>query len=108
MYRLLARKPEGKRPLGKPRCRWVDNINTDLGEIGWDDAWSATRPTNCFTTHRHTYAVWKLLFLCLVDDQVKEDETGGVRSTNVEKGTHIRCHESNITHIHMQYGNYYS
>jgi hypothetical protein len=26
--------PEGKRPLGKPRHRWVDNIKTDLGEIG--------------------------------------------------------------------------
>jgi hypothetical protein len=28
-------KPEGKRPLGKPRCRWVDNIKMDLREIGW-------------------------------------------------------------------------
>jgi hypothetical protein len=28
-------KPEGKRPLGKPRRRWVDNINMDLEEIGW-------------------------------------------------------------------------
>jgi hypothetical protein len=26
---------EGKRPLGRPRCRWVDNINMDLREIGW-------------------------------------------------------------------------
>jgi hypothetical protein len=31
-----ARKPEGKRPLGRPRRRWVDNIKIDLGEIGWD------------------------------------------------------------------------
>jgi hypothetical protein len=30
-YRLLVGKPEGKRPLGKPRCRWVDNIKMDLG-----------------------------------------------------------------------------
>jgi hypothetical protein len=29
-------KPEGKRPLGRPRCRWVDNIKMDLREIGWD------------------------------------------------------------------------
>jgi hypothetical protein len=29
-------KPEGKRPLGRPRCRWVDNIKTDIREIGWD------------------------------------------------------------------------
>jgi hypothetical protein len=28
-------KPEGKRPLGRPRCRWVDNIMMDLLEIGW-------------------------------------------------------------------------
>jgi hypothetical protein len=28
-------KPEGKRPLGKPRRRWVDNIKMDLLEIGW-------------------------------------------------------------------------
>jgi hypothetical protein len=27
--------PGGKRPLGRPRCRWVDNIKTDLGEIEW-------------------------------------------------------------------------
>jgi hypothetical protein len=30
-------KPEGKRPLGRPRYRWVDNIKIDLREIGWDD-----------------------------------------------------------------------
>jgi hypothetical protein len=35
-YRILVGKPEGKRPLGRPRRRWVDNIKTDLGEIGWD------------------------------------------------------------------------
>jgi hypothetical protein len=29
-------KPEGKRPLGRPTRRWVDNIKMDLGEIGWD------------------------------------------------------------------------
>jgi hypothetical protein len=27
---------EGKRPQGRPKCRWVDNIKIDLGEIGWD------------------------------------------------------------------------
>jgi hypothetical protein len=36
-YRLLMGKPEGKRPLGRPRRRWVDNIRIDLGEVGWDD-----------------------------------------------------------------------
>jgi hypothetical protein len=30
-----ARKTKGKRPLGRPRCRWVDNIKMELGEIGW-------------------------------------------------------------------------
>jgi hypothetical protein len=35
-YRILVVKPEGKRPLGRPRRRWVDNIRLDLGEIGWD------------------------------------------------------------------------
>jgi hypothetical protein len=34
-YRLLVGKPEGQRPLGIPRRRWVDNIRMDLGEIGW-------------------------------------------------------------------------
>jgi hypothetical protein len=36
-YRLLVEKPEGKRPLGRPRHKWVDNIRMDLGEVGWDD-----------------------------------------------------------------------
>jgi hypothetical protein len=35
MYRLLLGKPEGKRQLGKPRHRWVDNINMDLVGLGW-------------------------------------------------------------------------
>jgi hypothetical protein len=35
-YRILVGKPEGKRPLGRPRRRWVDNLKMDLGEIGWD------------------------------------------------------------------------
>jgi hypothetical protein len=34
-YRLLVRKPKGKRPLGRPRRRWVDNIRMDLGEVRW-------------------------------------------------------------------------
>jgi hypothetical protein len=35
-YRILVGKPEGKRPLGRPRHRWVDNIKMDLREIRWD------------------------------------------------------------------------
>jgi hypothetical protein len=34
-YRLLVGKPDGKRPLGRPRRRWVDNIKMDLLEIDW-------------------------------------------------------------------------
>jgi hypothetical protein len=34
-YRTLVGKPEGKRPLGRPRCRWMDNIKIDLRVIGW-------------------------------------------------------------------------
>jgi hypothetical protein len=35
-YRILVGKPEGRRPLGRPRRRSVDNIKMDLREIGWD------------------------------------------------------------------------
>jgi hypothetical protein len=35
-YRILVGKPEGKRPVGRPRRRWVDNIKMVLREIGWD------------------------------------------------------------------------
>jgi hypothetical protein len=34
---ILVGKPEGKRPLGRPTRRWVDNIKMDLREIGWTD-----------------------------------------------------------------------
>jgi hypothetical protein len=34
-YRYLVGKPEGKRPLGRPRRRWVGNIRMVLGEVGW-------------------------------------------------------------------------
>jgi len=34
MYRVLVGKPEGRRPLGRPRRRWVDNIGMDLQEVG--------------------------------------------------------------------------
>ena len=33
VYRVLVGKPEGRRPLGRPRCRWVANIRTDLQEV---------------------------------------------------------------------------
>jgi hypothetical protein len=37
-YRVLVGKPEGKRPLGRPRHRWEDNIKLDIREIGIDGA----------------------------------------------------------------------
>jgi hypothetical protein len=36
-YRLLVGEPEGRRPLGRPRRRWLDNIRMDLVEMGWGD-----------------------------------------------------------------------
>jgi hypothetical protein len=36
IYRVLVRRPEGKRPLGRPRHKWEDNIKMDLREIGND------------------------------------------------------------------------
>jgi hypothetical protein len=35
-HRILVGKPEGKRPLGRQRCRWVDYIEMDLREVGWN------------------------------------------------------------------------
>ena len=35
-YRVLVGKSEGKRSLGRPRCRWEDNIKMDLREVGYD------------------------------------------------------------------------
>jgi hypothetical protein len=34
-YRILVGKPQGKRPVGRPRSRWMDNIKINLIEIGW-------------------------------------------------------------------------
>jgi hypothetical protein len=40
VYRFLVRKPEGKKPLGKPRCQWGDNIKLDIQEVGcWGMDW---------------------------------------------------------------------
>jgi hypothetical protein len=36
-YKILVGNPEGNRPLGRPRRRWVDNSKMNLREIGWDD-----------------------------------------------------------------------
>jgi len=36
VFRVMVGKPEGKRPLGRPRRRWEDNIKMDLQEVGWE------------------------------------------------------------------------
>jgi hypothetical protein len=36
MYIVLVKKPEEKRRLGRPRCRWEDNLKVDLKVIGWE------------------------------------------------------------------------
>jgi hypothetical protein len=36
VYRVLVGKPEGKRPQGRPRLRWGDNIKKDLKGVGWE------------------------------------------------------------------------
>jgi hypothetical protein len=36
VYRVLVGKPGGKRPLGRPRCKWENNIKMDLQEVGGD------------------------------------------------------------------------
>jgi hypothetical protein len=41
VYRVLIRKPEGKRPLGRPTLSWEDNINMDLQEVGCE-AWTGS------------------------------------------------------------------
>ena len=40
VYRVLVGKPEGKRPMGSPTHRWVDNIRTDLQEVGYGLDWA--------------------------------------------------------------------
>jgi hypothetical protein len=40
VYRVLVGKPEGKRPLERPKRRWNDGIKMDLREIGWGGVWS--------------------------------------------------------------------
>jgi hypothetical protein len=68
-------KPEGKRPVGRPRHRWVDNINMDLRDIGWDggdwidivqdrDQWRAL--VNTVSNLRVPYNAGKFLSGCTI------------------------------------------
>jgi hypothetical protein len=38
-YRILVGRPEGRRPLGRPRHKWEDNMKMDLQEVGWGMDW---------------------------------------------------------------------
>ena len=52
LYRVLVGKPEGKRPLGRPSCRWFDNIRMDLQMVGcgyMDWIWLAQDMDRCRT-----------------------------------------------------------
>jgi hypothetical protein len=55
-YRIFVGNPERKRPLGRPRRRWVDNIKMDLREIGWDgvDWIDVTQDTDKWRTFVNT------------------------------------------------------
>jgi hypothetical protein len=52
VYRVLVGKPEGKRPFGRPRCRWEDNIKMDLQEVGWG-IWTGSSWLRIGTGGRH-------------------------------------------------------
>jgi hypothetical protein len=41
-YRLLVGNAEGRKPLGRPRYRWLDNTRMDLVEVGWGDDWACS------------------------------------------------------------------
>jgi hypothetical protein len=67
VYKILVRKPEGKRPLGRPRLRWEDNIRMDPREIGWEgvdwihmvqdkDLWLT--PVSLIMNHRVFHKRW--------------------------------------------------
>jgi hypothetical protein len=76
-YRILVGNPKGKRPLGRPRRRWVDNIKMDLSEIGWDgmdwiglaqdrDKWRALVYT-VMNQVSHPYKInRKIIVLCII------------------------------------------
>jgi hypothetical protein len=54
-YRILVGKPGSKRPLGRPRHRWADNIEMDLREIGWDGMYwiDLAQDRDQWRTHEH-------------------------------------------------------
>jgi hypothetical protein len=57
VYRLLVGKPERKRPLGRPRCRWIDNIKMDLLEMGVSGAPMSNMILHCPCINRRPYCI---------------------------------------------------
>jgi hypothetical protein len=67
MYRSLAGKPEGKRPLGRPICRWRDNIGLDWSGSGREQVESSCELGNepsgsikCWETTKWLHNLWPL------------------------------------------------
>jgi hypothetical protein len=65
VYRVLVGRPEAKRPLGRPRRRWKDNIKLDLREIGIDGAkcvWLAPVADSCEHGNEHSFSIKQDIF----------------------------------------------
>jgi hypothetical protein len=90
-YRLLVRKPEGKRPLGRPRRGWVDNIRMNLGEVGWVDVdWiGLAQDTDKWRTLVNSVMNLRDLYSSPSIIRIKEDEIGRVCSTIRGEEEHV-------------------
>jgi hypothetical protein len=84
---FLVGKPEGRRPLGRPRCRWEDNIRMDLGEIGWggmdwidlaQDRDQRRALVNTVMNLRVPYSVGKFLSSCATGSFSRRAQLHGV------------------------------
>jgi hypothetical protein len=74
-YRISVGNREGKRPLGRPRRRWVDNIKMDLRERGWDGMdWIDLALVNTVMNLRVPYNFGKFLSSCIIDSFSRRDQ----------------------------------
>jgi len=64
VYRVLAGRPEGKRPPGRPRRRWEDNIKMDLRETGCEDGRWMELPQDCVQQQTDISGADGLMFCC--------------------------------------------